>query len=318
MTRRIGLGITIGILAAVAPLVARAQYWQPPPRQPASPPGQPMPPPGQGYVQPRPPMAGPDQPVVPRNPSLHRRPQPHAPATAPFTLTPHEQAQVDWVLRAWEQRSAGIKTFECKFTRFEYDGVFGDPNKPRFIDEGRIKYAAPDKGMFQVDGPRAEHWICDGTSFFEYNFQKKQLIQHKLPPELQGKAIADGPFPLPFLFGAKPEKLKQRYFLRLVTPQGIQGQVWLEAWPRFQQDAANFKQAQLILTTGDMQPFALQSNLPNGKSRTVFRLTDIEVNTNDLLRFLKGDAFRARTPLGWKIVKEPPAATAARPPAPGG
>jgi len=312
MTRRIGLGITIAILAAVAPPATWAQYWQPPPGQPAPRAGQPMPAPGQGYVPPRPPAARPDQPVVPQNPTFHRRP-PQPPTAAPFTLTAHQQAQVDWVLRAWEQRSAGIKTFECSFTRFEYDGVFGDPNKPRFIDEGRIKFAAPDKGMFQVDGARAEHWICDGTSIFEYNFQKKQLIQYKLPPELQGKAIADGP--LPFLFGAKADKLKQRYFLRLVTPPGVQGQVWLEAWPRFQQDAANFKQAQLILTTSDMQPFALQTNLPNGKSRTVYRFTDVKVNTNDLLRFLKGDAFRARTPLGWqKIVEEPPAATAARAP----
>jgi len=310
MTVRTGWWITIGILAAVAPAAARAQYWQAPQQQPG-------PRAGQGYAQPRPAPAGPDQPVAPRYPTIQRRSQPQQPQRAPFTLTQHEQAQVDWVLRAWEQRGAGVKTFESKFTRFEYDGVFGDPTKPRFIDEGRIKYAAPDKAMFQVNGQRAEHWICDGMSIFEYNFQKKQLIQHKLPAELQGKAIADGP--LPFLFGAKAENLKQRYFLRLVTPQAVQGQVWLEAWPRFQHDAANFQRAELILTTNDMQPFAIQTHLPNGKSRTVYQFTEIEVNTNDLLRFLKGDSFHARTPLGWeKIVEEPPAATIGGQPAAGG
>ena len=38
-----------------------------------------------------------------------------------------------------------------------------------------------------------------------------------MPPELQGKAIVDGP--LPFLFGADAQKLKQRYYLRIITPR---------------------------------------------------------------------------------------------------
>ena len=97
--------------------------------------------------------------------------------------------------------------------------------------------------------------MCDGKSIFEYKPAQKQVEEHRLPRELQGKAIANSP--LPFLFGAEAQKLKQRYFIRIVTPQDVQDQIWLEAYPRFQQDAANFHHAQFVITTRGMSPFAL-------------------------------------------------------------
>lgn len=230
-------------------------------------------------------------------------------------LTPQEEAQVDRILRLWEQRSAGIKTFECSFVRREWDPVFGPANAPRFVDIGAIKYAAPDKGEYVVekalqDGKpvgiepeRAEHWICDGKSIFEYNTIKKQVIERRLPPELQGKAISDGP--LPFLFGAKAESLKQRYVIRITTPPNMQGQqTWLEAFPRFRANAADFRRAELILTNQDMTPFALQLEEPNGKKRTSYRF--YEIVTNDPLRFFKLSPFQPTTPFGWKRVLDEP------------
>ena len=215
---------------------------------------------------------------------------------------------------AWERHSEDIKTFQCKFTRREYDPVWGPPNDPKFVDEGMIKYATPDKGLFLVEGKRAEKWICDGKSIYAYDFQQKKLTQHKLPPEMQGKAIADGP--LPFLFGAKAERLKQRYLIRIITPPGAENEVWLEAYPRYQQDAANFKRAELILATNDMRPIGLQIHLPNGKCRTSYHFENIVLN--DPLRFFKGDPFRAYTPFGWKkVVEEPPPQQASRKPASG-
>jgi TIGR03009 family protein len=252
--------------------------------------------------------------AAPQIPSLQRR---QAPA-APFQLTPYEQAQVDRALQAWEHESAKFRKFECDFTRFQYDKVFGDPNLPRFVDLGYIKYAAPDRGVFRVthtkqgekvvpiEPKRGEHWICDGKSIYGYDFVQKQLVQHKLPPELWGKAISRGP--LPFLFGAKADRVKQRYWVRIVTPQNVSGQVWLEAYPRFQADAANFQRAELILETGGMRPFALQLHLPGGQQRNVYQFANIEVNTRDpadLLDIFPDNDFRAAVPLGWqKIVEE--------------
>ena len=265
--------------------------------------------------------SGPDQPVQPRVPVLVPRAQPQPANTQPktpqppFRLSPQEEAQVDRVLNLWEQRNRNTQTFDCQFKRWIYDVVNGSADRPEFVDIGVIRYAAPDRGMFRTDNTeqngatvpiedaRAEHWICDGKSICEFNHVQKQLIEHKLPPELHGKAIANSP--LPFLFGAEAKKLKQRYFIRIVTPADVKGQIWLDAYPRYQQDAANFHHAQFIITVQKMSPYALKLIRPNEEDYAVYQFYNIVVN--DPLRLFKGDPFRASTPLGWqKIVEEPP------------
>ncbi len=230
---------------------------------------------------------------------------------APFRLTPQEEAQLDRILNLWEQRSSAVKNFSCSLKRWEYDPVFGPPDRARFEDLGRIQYAAPDKGLFEIFGERAEKWVCDGKSVYEYNFLKKQVIEWQLPPELQGRAIANSP--LPFLFGARAAALKQRYFLRIITPPDVQGQqTWLEAYPRFQQDAANFRKAELILTNRDMMPMALKLYSPNGKNSTSYQFYEIVVN--DIWDPLKPSPFVGRVPVGWtKIQGDSAAQNSARP-----
>ena len=201
------------------------------------------------------------------------------------------------------------------------------------IVQGEIKYAAPDKGMFRVDGEivdfrwsqgeaiggrfvkgqQAEHWICNGKSVFEYDFQQKQLVEHKLPPESWGKAISNTP--LPFLFGAKAEQLKERYFLRVDTLDQAKDQAWLEAYPKRQGDAANFRCVTLILTLSKMQPSALETVLPNGTARTVYQFHNPKVNIVNLLDPLKmfeNNWLHVRTPAGWKKVVEEAPQTEAR------
>ena len=283
MMPRFGRRIAMGLLLATIPVVGWAQNFQQQPirRQPAAQP----------------------QPMVPPL------------AQPPFVLAPQQQAVVDDVLRDWERKSADVKRFECGFARFEYDGIFGNPNKVAHLDVGRIKYEAPDKGMFRIDGEmvndqfikgqRAEQWVSNGKSVFEYDFRRKVLTEHKLPPNMQGKAIANGP--MPFLFGAKAAELKRRYWIRLIQPPpGTANQVWMEAWPRFREDAANFRTAEIILTTPDMLPFALRLNSPNGNDRTAFQFSDVKVNGNDLLKFFQGDPFKGSKPRGWERVVQDP------------
>lgn len=248
----------------------------------------------------------PDQPVEPRHPTLHSRQaaQPvQQAAQPPFVLDPQQQQHVDWVLKAWEQRSAQVKTFTCSFVRREYDEVFGRGDEPTHTDYGEIRYQAPDKGLFWVREPedRQERWVCDGNSVFEFNFVTKKLTEYELPPELRGRAIANSP--LPFLFGATAESLRQRYFLRLITPSDRQNEAWLQAYPKFREDAANFSRAELILTGREMTPFALQIYLPNGKTRLSYVFQDIRVNAT-LTNFLQRDPFRVTTPAGWERVVE--------------
>ena len=276
----------------------------------------------------------PDQPVRPQLPVLvQRAPQQPAAQAAespqpPFSLTAQEQTEVDSVLKQWEERNHKVKTFDSKFRRWSYDLVFNPPKpgqtiQPAFVETGTIKYAAPDRGLFRVettekdgkDGPvedgRAEHWISDGKSIFIFQPGKKQLIEQRLPPELQGKSIADGP--LPFVFGAEAKKLQSRYWIRLVTPPNVKGQIWLEAFPRFQEDAANFHHAQFIVTADGMSPYALKLVQQNQKDYVVYQFFDIVVN--DPWRMFQGNPFRAYTPLGWtKIVKQPQPEGQAQPP----
>ena len=304
-------------------------------------------PPRPDYRQP-----GPDQPVQPQTPRLERRPtapptgkyqppnqqypgarqpapqQPRQPqpqkSYSPFNLTPQEQAQVDRALNQWEQRNEKIKTFDCRFKRWRYDVVFGPPDKARFIEMGVLKYATPDKGLFRVDTmeqdgkevkadpKQAEHWMCNGESVFRYDPVQQKVIEYKLPPELHGKAIANSP--LPFLFGAQAQTLKQRYWVRIVTPPDAKNEVWMEAYPRYQEDAANFHHAQFIVTMPDMKPFALRLVEPNGKNYTVYQFYKIVVN--DPLQFFRGDPFRPYVPQGWQLVVENPQPAHAQRPAP--
>jgi len=246
----------------------------------------------------------------------------------PFRLTQAEEKALDEVLNKWEQRNEKIKTYKCRFTRWDYDPAFG-PKQHNFLKaegHGEIKYKAPDHGSYHMldmqestkDGKYEEkkegleHWVCDGESIFEFAPREKHLIQHKLPPEMRGKAIIDGP--LPFVFGAKAEQLKKRYFLRDITPKTSAGkEVWLEAYPRYQRDAANFQRVELILTEKDFLPYALQLYLP-GTQRTVYQFEQASVNS----LFGAVDFMAPRVPFGWqKVVEEAPRPESEKQPKPG-
>lgn len=242
-------------------------------------------------------------------------------ARAPFELSAQQQAFVDQILELWERESGKIKSYKSSFERWEYDPVFGPAGDvPKTKSLGLLRYARPDKGMFRItdmlhytapasgdeqptwkarEGETGEHWVCDGEAVYEFNALKKQMIVSPLPPEMRGKAIADGP--LPFLFGAEKEKLKARYFIRV--SQSNEKEIWLEAYPRRQEDAANFQRVELILNRSQFLPSAMQVYLPNGKSRTVYIFNDAKIN--DPLEVFVGVFQQPRTPLGWTKVVEP-------------
>ena len=191
---------------------------------------------------------------------------------------------------------------------------------------GEIKYESPDKGMYHVkgellggrvtEGRRTERWVSDGKSVFEYNFEKRELTEHPLPEELQGKAIANGP--MPFLFGAKADQLKARYWIRLVQPPpGAQNQIWLQARPKRREDAASYHLAEIILTGAAMQPTGILLIDPNGKDKTTFSFSKIKVNNKNPLEFLQGNPFKGSTPLGWKktVMDQPAQRVGGQPPA---
>jgi len=256
-------------------------------------------------------------------------------AQQPAPLSPEQQAALDQLLAAWETRNAAVRTWACTFRKWEYNAWSpADANGERLAfaeSTGELKYAAPDKGLFRVKetkqwspearryetrgGDTGEHWVCNGESIYEFRHSERQLRETKLPAEMRGKAISDGP--LPFVFGAKADTLKKRYVMRILpTPAGVTDQVWLEALPRTQADAANFSKVELILQARDLMPFAIQIYKPGGQDRDVYQFdprTSLIDKGLDMLR----DFSKPVTPLGYKfILDDPQAAPPGRPAAP--
>ncbi len=225
-------------------------------------------------------------------------------------LTPQEQAELDQVLATWEQKSDKVTTLSATFTMWEYDLVFGapaaagQPPKEKRVCEGVIHFAAPDRGSYQMTKGGEERWMCDGKAIYEFDHKQKKLKEYRLPKELQGKAITKGP--LPFVFGAKADSMKQRYVMRIFTPPDVQGQIWIEAWPRWQQDAANFHHVQVILDAKTMIPAAIRVYDPNPNMYKVYAFDKTKVN--GAFDQIKDFFSRPMAPLGWQhVVEEPPA-----------
>jgi TIGR03009 family protein len=244
---------------------------------------------------------------------------------APFQLTPPEDADLQRLLNDWQNAGKGVKTFKCTFTLYQYDAQFGpkqkskeNPNGAWREGEGQLKYAKPDRGMFQVesikswDGQKGdwtepengEHWVCDGKSLYELDPRQKQVRVRPLPPHLQNQGIVSGP--LPFLFGADAAQLRQRFWMRIVTPKEpkevAETQVWIQAYPRWAQDAANYQRAELILSRGALQPIALRVVQLNGNPWT-YQFKSIKIN--DVWSGLKRDFAAPYTPIGWDRVDIP-------------
>ena len=236
-------------------------------------------------------------------------------------LSPEQQAALERLLIGWEARNEKVTTWSCTFYKWEYNAWSpADASGERLAfseSTGEIKYAAPDKGLFRVKSSKqwnpekrtydsrpsnsGEHWVCNGTSIYEFRHSERQLRETKLPPEMRGRAISEGP--LPFVFGAKADTLKKRYSMQIITPSSVTDQIWLEALPKFQVDAANFSKVELILRATDLMPFAIQVFKPGGQDRDVYQFdprTSLIDRGLDLIR----DFSRPLTPLGYTFIEE--------------
>jgi TIGR03009 family protein len=250
-------------------------------------------------------------------------------------LNAGEQRALDNLMKAWEEHSSQIERYRCNFTRWEFDPIFGpkDPSKAKTVGEGRLLYAAPDKGLFEVASLKVwvppskpgdkeewktraqdqigEYWICDGKHVFEFDAKQKKLFERELPPQMQGKAIVDGP--LPFLFGAKADKISARYWLRLITPSDVSGEQWIEASPKYAADARNFKMVHVIIDEKDFLPKAIQVFDPafdpeKRAIRSVYTFEGREYNwsvTLQNLNLFHREFYEPKTPFGWTKVVEP-------------
>ena len=240
-------------------------------------------------------------------------------------LNPAQQAQLNQLLLAWQQVSQGTKTLDCGFRRYHFDN-FAAP-LPHFATaaSGTLKYAAPDKGLFQVDklmffkgmeedgkkpkyeeepGQFGEHWVCNGKQLIEFDRSKKECKIQDLPPEMQGQQIFESP--LPFVFNLDAAKIQQRYWVRQVAAPKP-GVVLIEAWPKRQDDRAQYKMVQIALDEKTFLPQALIMYAPNFHAKTApkwdhYEFTDMKRNGvgNAIASFMQ-NFIKDRPPADWKV-----------------
>jgi len=212
---------------------------------------------------------------------------------APKRVSP----ELEQLLQAWHDSSSLIQRLEGKHIRRIYDTVFSIEKR----SVGQFFYESPDRGRIDIDeytvkkgqvsqrlksdkvtpfklqSDKPEQWICDGTQIFSINRADKQAEVFEIPEAARGENIMNGP--LPFLFGMPPEMAKQRYNLTLLksveaTPKSVQ----LKAVPRWQQDAANWQEAKIILDRKSFLPLHIQLKDPTGNTITVYSFGNMIVN----------------------------------------
>lgn len=254
-------------------------------------------------------------------------PQPAArPAGKPAAQTPAQAVdpKLDKALEEWYESSKSITRLEGKHQRYLYDYQWSVSKRA----EGEFYYESPDKGRidltpstikanekkftktspitgkqvtFDVEADAPERWICDGKKVLEIDDQNKQVTTYEIPKQAQGANIMDGP--LPFLFGMEPEKAKQRYVLQLV--QASEARYVIQVFPKWQQDAANYKWATVILERKTMLPEAVQMIDPAETTETVYTFPRVEKNAKKggVLAFLRQneDPFKPNLK-GYKVI----------------
>lgn len=252
-----------------------------------------------------------------------------------YPLPREHEVYLDKILKYWEWQASQVQRYRSNFIRWEYDPIVlpQDPDVAATVAEGNIQYQAPDKGKFQVeklwdvavqqqgntripkikDGKPEyvgrqevldDHWVCDGTSIFQFDGRNKQIIKRPLPPEIQGKQISEGP--LPFLFGAKAETLRQRYWIHVLPPPR-EGAFYLEAVPKRQQEAADYRAVHVVIDEAEFLPQAILL-FDRAGGRTTYEFKNREKNWNMLPQFItpwRELFFEPKPPAGWKLVEEP-------------
>ncbi len=219
---------------------------------------------------------------------------------APFTLKPEEQTQLNEFLTRWEQFGQGIKRVSCDVHVREYDGgVFHQDSRiPMRHTWGQFRYIAPNKLLFHIRGeftyiastqgeepkqvykPNSNEtkMVFDGKCLTQYDFQKKVAMVFPIPEEERNYDLTMNNL-FPVFFIAKADLLKEKFYLRIVTPADkIQNDVWIEAAPRFATDAQEYKSLIILMRLSDLQPYFLRKTNPNGKSHSDLEFQNIAIN----------------------------------------
>lgn len=246
----------------------------------------------------------------------------------PFpALSPEAKAQLQQVLKRWEQQSQSMQTLECQFNRWSYDNFAAPTNVPASKAAGIIKYASPDKGLFKTDqlvffggldpqgqpifkpqtNQYGEYWICNGTQLIAFDRSKQECTIQELPENMRGKNIVNGP--LPFVFNLNAQQIQERYWVRQVASNDP-NIIVVEAWPKLQELRAQYKLVQIALQKATYQPHALLMYAPNYHPQNApkwdhYEFKEIKRNavTASFQQKFLGNFIPNAPPKNWKIIR---------------
>jgi TIGR03009 family protein len=207
--------------------------------------------------------------------------------------------RIDAILRQWWVSTSKITSCYAEFNRTIEDQGFEGEHA-----QGRAHFLHPNLArldVFRQEGKQIEMletFILTGKGeIWQYKprLEEKQIVIWKLPPEMaQQEAVDEGP--LPFLLGAKPEKIKARYKLKLAKED--EKQIRLTVYPRWDEDKQNFLKVELWLNKSDFLPAKLAFIEPNYNTVT-YEFTGIWPNIE-----LDRNVFAPRRIKGWTVVEK--------------
>jgi TIGR03009 family protein len=254
-------------------------------------------------------------------------------ATVPSTvalpfppLSPAAQAKLQQTLQQWESQTSATKTLETNFSRWFYEPSGAPANIHSQKSEGMIKYAKPDKGLIRVDklvffdgmnadqpsykehpGQFGEYWVCTGTQLIEFDRSAKECKIQDLPPEMQGANIISSP--LPFVFNLDAAEIQRRYWVRQVA-HNDPSIIMIEAYPKRQEDLAQYKLVQIALDASTHLPRGLVMYAPNFDQKenpewSVYEFSDPKRNTIGAgIKELLNSFVPEKPPADWKVTRD--------------
>jgi TIGR03009 family protein len=241
-----------------------------------------------------------------------QQPPPTQPPTQPPAAAPAEPVldpqrnRLDALLLRWEQEMQKVQTLSAQCTRTTLDKTYQNTE----VFEGYTYYMRPNLALLDMkkkNNPQVyEKYLCTGTYLYEYAPQSKEIRVHELPAPKQGQ-VAEDNF-LSFLFGMKAAEAKRRYDLKLYKED--QWYIYIEIFPRFSADKADFQKARLVLNNTSFLPRQLWFEQPNSNEIT-WDIPKVENGSP-----LKREHFAPPTnpPQGWTLKRVPKMTTTNAPP----
>ncbi len=234
-----------------------------------------------------------------------QQPEPGGPDTSRAVQRIDVDPELWRVLEDWSEKSAGFERLEGEILRREYETTFAVER----VGTGYFYYETPDKGRldlnavkitpqmltarsqkgakvkrrkkdgapFTLESGQPMKWVCDGQRIINIDVDVKTASVHKLPEELRGGNIMNGP--LPFLFGLPPLEAVNRFALKLTRRPTQQSPfAILKAIPKRSDDASSWKEAEVILDTRTGLPAHVRLLRPSGNLEDVYSFSKLRMN----------------------------------------